>query len=137
MSFEGPGAGLGAAVSWRGRKVGEGRMTITESRASELIRFRLEFLKPFAVTNSAEFYFHAEDGETTLTWSMSGESRFLCKAIGLFVDMDKMCGRDFEQGLENLRAIAENEARTGTSSGATTSPVTLDHSGAVRTAFAY
>lgn len=137
MNFEGPRVGVGAAVSWRGKKVGEGRMTLSESRASEFIRFRLEFLKPFAVTNTAEFDFRAEDDATTITWSMSGESRFLCKAIGLFVSMDKMCGRDFEQGLENLRAIAENEAGTVTSSGAPRSPVPHDHSGVARTAFAH
>ncbi len=137
MHFEGPRAGLGAAVSWRGKKVGEGRMTITESRASELIRFRLEFLKPFAVTHTAEFKFRAAGDESAITWSMSGESRFFCKAIGLFVDMDEMCGRDFEQGLENLRAIAENESGTGGSPGAGTRTAAPDHTGAVRTAFAH
>ncbi|MDQ3199548.1 MAG: SRPBCC family protein [Verrucomicrobiota bacterium] len=137
MNFEGPRAGVGAAVSWRGKKVGEGRMTLTESRASEFIQFRLEFLKPFAVTNTAEFDVRAEDDATTITWSMSGESRFLCKAIGLFVDMDKMCGRDFEQGLENLRAIAENEAGTRRSSDAQIPSVSLNHSSAVGTAFAH
>lgn len=137
MNFEGPRAGVGAAVSWRGKKVGEGRMTLTESRPAELVQFRLEFLKPFAVTNTAEFDFRADGDATTITWSMTGENRFLCKAIGLFVDMDKMCGRDFEQGLENLRAIAENEAGPGTASGRTTPPITLGHSGVARTALAH
>ncbi|MDQ2660093.1 MAG: SRPBCC family protein, partial [Verrucomicrobiota bacterium] len=113
MSFSGPRTGAGAACTWRGKKVGEGSMTLTESRENKLVRFRLEFVKPFAVTNTAEFNFIAHGPQTEVTWSMSGESRFLCKAIGLFVNMDKMCGRDFEQGLANLRAIAETEAGTG------------------------
>ena len=55
-SFEGAPAGKGAAFSWAGNgKVGEGRMTITESRPSELVRIKLEFLKPFEATNTAEF----------------------------------------------------------------------------------
>lgn len=113
MSFSGPRTGAGSVCAWRGKKVGEGIMTLTESRANELVRFRLEFVKPFAVTNTAEFAFVADGPQTEVTWSMSGESRFLCKAIGLFVNMDKMCGRNFEQGLANLRAIAESEAGTG------------------------
>src|SRR5688572_21033822 len=40
-------AGTGAIYSWEGNKqVGAGRMTITESRSSDLVRINLEFLKP-------------------------------------------------------------------------------------------
>src|SRR4029450_3509072 len=55
-TFEGPSAGEGACFRWAGNKnVGEGSMTITESRPNDLIRIRLEFLKPFAATNATEF----------------------------------------------------------------------------------
>lgn len=107
-TFEGPTAGTGAVFKWAGNKdVGEGIMTLTESRPHELVRFRLEFLRPFAATNSVEFTFTPEDGQTRVTWSMFGQSRFLCKAFGLFVNMDEMCGRDFEKGLASMREIAE------------------------------
>ncbi len=56
--YEGPKAGTGAVYAWQGNKdVGEGRMTITESRPGELVRIKLEFFKPFAATNTAEFSF--------------------------------------------------------------------------------
>ena len=46
-SFEGAPAGTGASFAWAGNsKVGEGRMTIVESRPSELVRIKLEFVKP-------------------------------------------------------------------------------------------
>jgi len=46
--YEGAAAGAGAVYSWQGNKgVGEGRMTITESRPNELINIKLEFLKPY------------------------------------------------------------------------------------------
>src|ERR1044071_2399156 len=46
-TFEGPPAGKGASMSWAGNKeVGEGKMTISESRPNELVRFKLEFYKP-------------------------------------------------------------------------------------------
>jgi hypothetical protein len=42
--FEGPKAGAGAVYAWQGNKdVGEGRMTIMESRPGELVRIKLEF----------------------------------------------------------------------------------------------
>ncbi|HMC69793.1 MAG TPA: SRPBCC family protein, partial [Mycobacteriales bacterium] len=47
QTYEGAPAGTGAIYTWAGnRQVGEGRMTLTESRPSDLIRIRLEFLKP-------------------------------------------------------------------------------------------
>jgi hypothetical protein len=112
-SFEGPPAGTGAGFHWAGNKeVGEGRMTITESRPNELVRFRLDFLKPFAATNTAEFAFKPSGNQTVVTWSMSGERNFFFKAFGLFVNCDKMIGSDFEKGLANMKAIAETRGGT-------------------------
>jgi len=69
-SFEGAPAGPGAAFAWAGNsKIGEGRMTIVESRPSELVKIKLEFLKPFAATNTAEFTFKPEGERTAVTWS--------------------------------------------------------------------
>ena len=54
-TYEGAPAGSGAIYAWAGNgEVGEGRMTLTESRPSDLIRIKLEFLKPFAGTSIAE-----------------------------------------------------------------------------------
>jgi hypothetical protein len=107
-TYEGPPAGPGASLSWTGNsKVGAGKMTITQSRPNELVRMRLEFLRPFRATNIAEFTFEAEAGQTAVTWSMSGKSNFAFKAVGLFMNCDDMVGRQFEEGLANLKAIAE------------------------------
>jgi len=107
-SFEGPSAGIGAIFRWAGNKeVGEGSMTITESRPSDLIRIKLEFLKPFAATNSAEFTFKPEGNQTAVTWSMAGKNNFISKAICLFMNMDKMVGGKFEEGLAKMRSIVE------------------------------
>jgi hypothetical protein len=82
-------------------------MTITESRPSDLIRIKLEFLKPFAATNTAEFTLQPEGDKTALTWSMAGKKNFMTKAFQLFMDMDKMIGGQFEKGLADIKAIAE------------------------------
>jgi hypothetical protein len=114
VSFEGPQSGTGASFAWAGnRNIGEGRMTITESRPHELVRFRLEFVKPFKATNTAEFTFAPDGGGTTVTWSMSGTNNFVAKAVGLVINCDKMVGSQFEQGLDNMRRVVEAAGRNG------------------------
>jgi hypothetical protein len=107
-TFEGPAAGVGSVFGWAGNKeVGEGRMTIIESRPDELIRIKLEFFKPFKATNTAEFTFQLEDGRTVVTWSMFGTNNFMAKAINLVINCDRMVGGQFEKGLANMRAVVE------------------------------
>jgi hypothetical protein len=111
-SFEGAPAGTGASFAWAGNsKVGEGRMTIVESRPSELVWIKLEFLKPFAATNTAEFTFKPEGDRTAVTWSMYGHNNFLARAVGLVVNMDKFLGGEFEKGLASMKSVAEASAK--------------------------
>ena len=111
-TYAGPAAGAGTIYSWAGNKqAGEGRMTLTESRPGELIRIKLEFFKPFAATNAAEFLFQPEGQQTAVTWSMTGQHNFMSKAFCLFMNMDKMVGGDFEKGLAALKSIAETASQ--------------------------
>ena len=109
--YEGPKAGTGAVYAWQGNKdVGEGRMTITESKPAELVRIKLEFFQPFAATNQADFTFKPAGDGTTVTWTMTGQNNFLSKAICMFVDMDKMVGGMFEQGLTQMKTVVERSS---------------------------
>ncbi len=108
QTYDGTSAGTGASYSWAGNsKVGEGRMTITESRPSDLVRIKLDFVKPFASTADTEFTFRPEGDQSRVTWTMSGRKNFATKMFGLFVSMDKMIGRDFEKGLAQMKAVVE------------------------------
>jgi uncharacterized protein YndB with AHSA1/START domain len=108
QTYEGVPAGVGAIYAWTGNnEVGEGRMTITESRPSDLVRVKLEFFKPFAATNTAEFTFKPEGNQTAVTWSMFGQNNFMAKAIHLFMNMDKMIGGQFEKGLASMKSVVE------------------------------
>jgi hypothetical protein len=107
-TYDGAPSGVGASYSWSGNKnVGTGRMTLTESRPVEWIRIKLEFLKPFAATNTAEFTFKPNGNQTIVTWSMFGKSNLICRLMGLFMNMDKMIGSQFEKGLADLKAASE------------------------------
>jgi uncharacterized protein YndB with AHSA1/START domain len=110
-TYSGPDAGTGARYAWSGNsKVGEGSMTITESRPAEYIAIDLEFLKPFKAKNLTEFTFTPAEGGTQVVWAMSGKNNFISKAVCMFMDMDKMVGGDFEKGLAALKAKAETSS---------------------------
>ena len=97
---------------WSGNdKIGEGTMTLTESRPSDLVRIDVAFVKPFEGGNTTEFTFKPEGDGTTVTWSMFGRNdNFIAKAMCVFVSMDKMLGGEMEKGLANIKALTE---RTG------------------------
>lgn len=110
-TFSGADSGVGAAYGWEGNKnVGSGRMEITEATAPGKVVIRLEFLKPFAATNTAEFTLQPQGGSTTVNWAMHGKSNFLSKVMCVFMNMDKMVGPDFEAGLASLKVAAETQA---------------------------
>jgi uncharacterized protein YndB with AHSA1/START domain len=108
-TYTGPAHGKGAVYEWTGNKeVGEGRMTIEESVMASKIGIKLEFLKPFAATNETTFTFTPAPEGTKVLWAMEGHNDFMGKAFGLFMNMDKMVGGDFERGLANLKQVAES-----------------------------
>jgi uncharacterized protein YndB with AHSA1/START domain len=110
-SFDGAPSGVGAIFGWAGNnKVGEGRMTLTESRPNDLIRIKLEFVRPFAGTSTAVFTFRPEGNQTVVTWAMEGKNSFVARAFCLFVSQDKMIGGEFEKGLAQMKAVAEAAA---------------------------
>ena len=107
-SYSGPAAGPGAVYAWSGNKdVGQGSMEVTGQTPPTQVLMRLVFVEPFATTSTAEFNLQPQAGGTEVTWSMRGKHIFIGKLMSVFVDMDKMIGRDFETGLANLRALAE------------------------------
>jgi Polyketide cyclase / dehydrase and lipid transport len=119
-TFSGPDNGVGAVYAWVGNdKVGQGKMTIIDAKPPRdaaigdlaVVSCRLEFIKPFASVATASFVIGREsDSATAVSWSMEGRSNFMAKVFGVFMNMDKMIGGDFEAGLANLKAVAEAEA---------------------------
>lgn len=104
-------AGEGASFGWDGNnKVGKGAMTIMESIPSRQVRFRLDFEKPFKATNEALFTFTPVAEGTEVVWTMTGTANLMSKVMDVLMNMDKMVGTDFEQGLANLKAIVEKPA---------------------------
>ncbi len=107
----GAASGKGATLHWSGNdQVGEGTMTIEES-TPELVKMKQEFVKPMAGFCTITFTFKPSSSGTDVTWAMDGENGFAAKAICLVMDMDKMVGPKFEEGLAKLKAAAEADAK--------------------------
>jgi uncharacterized protein YndB with AHSA1/START domain len=110
-THSGAANGRGAVYEWEGnKKVGKGRMEITESSPPGKIAIKLDFLKPFEAHNTAEFTLEPQGNSTNVTWSMVGQLPYLFKVMTVFFSMDKMIGKDFETGLANMKSITEKQA---------------------------
>ena len=107
-SFEGPRSGKGAIYAWDGdSNIGAGRMEIVEASAPNRVRIKLDFFRPFAASNTAEFTLQPKGDTTDVTWAMYGPNLFLGKVMQVFLDFDRMVGTDFEAGLADLKRTAE------------------------------
>jgi len=114
--YSGPASGVGATHAWESAKVGTGSMEISSSSPPSKVEMKLEFIKPFKATHQVEFAVAPTATATEVSWTMSGAMPFVSKVISVFVSMDKMIGKDFEDGLANLKTIAEQPTGTTESS---------------------
>jgi Polyketide cyclase / dehydrase and lipid transport len=107
-TFAGAESGKGAVYAWEGNKnVGSGRMEILDASVPSKITIKLDFFKPFEAHNTAEFTMLPQGDATTVTWVMHGPARFMSKVMHVFMNIDKMVGKDFEAGLANLKKLTE------------------------------
>lgn len=107
-SYRGPAAGPGARYEFRGNQdVGAGSLEIIDSRAPSRVALRLDMSAPMAASNFIEFTLAPRANGTEVTWAMEGNCPYVAKLMGIFLDMETMIGRDFEAGLANLKARAE------------------------------
>jgi len=108
--YSGPQSDKGAVYQWNGNdKVGEGRMEIIDTTPPSKIVIKLDFIKPFEGHNTAEFTLAPDGNATKVTWAMYGNSNYMTKIMNCFFDMDKMIGKEFEDGLTKLKSAAENK----------------------------
>jgi len=108
-SYSGETSGKGAKYAWEGnREIGQGSMEITESVPASKVVLRLDFIKPFEGHSTVEFSMVPNGDNTVVTQTMRGTSSYIPKLMCLlFFDQDKMIGGKFEEGLANLKVIAE------------------------------
>ena len=109
QKFTGTDGEVGAISYWNGnKKVGEGEQELTKIIEGERIDSELRFLKPWKSTSDAYLITESVDAQKTkVTWGFSGKNKFPFSIMMLFMNMDKMIGKDFEEGLASLKKIME------------------------------
>ena len=128
--YEGPDAGSGAKMSWvsENKNVGTGSQWIIESEENKRVKGGMNF-GDFEGNYTYEVALEPTEGGTKVTWhydsdvskaSMSGAAAG--KFFGLF--MDGMLGPSYEQGLANLKKLAESLPEPKTPADTTASQTT-------------
>ncbi len=108
ITFSGAPSGIASVYEWDGnKKVGRGRMEITAVEPGAKVHLKLDFFAPFEAHNTGDYTITAQGEKTIMTWAMEGKKPFMLKLMGLFFSMDKMVGKDFEEGLANLKRVVE------------------------------
>ncbi|MFM7332045.1 MAG: SRPBCC family protein [Brachymonas sp.] len=107
-TYSGPASGVGARNDFAGNnQVGQGSVEIIRSTAPSEVAMRLIMVKPFAADNEVIYSLKPQGAATQVTWAMTAKNPYFAKVIGVFINMDKMIGGDFEVGLQKLKALAE------------------------------
>ena len=107
-TYSGPRSGVGAVYEWAGNKdIGQGRMEIIESSALSKVSLKLDFVTPFEAHNFVDFTLTPQGDSTKLTQAMYGPSPYVSKLMTIFFSMEKMVGRKYEEGLADLKKLAE------------------------------
>lgn len=112
LDFSDPASGEGAWYTWDGDSIGKGKLTVLELTDNSM-RTQLEF-DGMDGGNGYWNFAETENG-TEVTWGVKGEMGMMGKLYMLFsqgstdIDgsMDQMAGKDFVQGLDNLKVILE------------------------------
>jgi len=108
-NLSGKPRGKGAIYEWESTdsNAGTGRMEIIESLPSSRIAIELDLFKPIESRCILVFILETQGDETEVTWTMQGANSYFGKLMDIFYDRGNMVGKDFEEGLANIKTIAE------------------------------
>lgn len=108
--YTGTDGTVGFVSAWQSdhKQVGHGKQTITAIKEGEEVDMQIHFLKPW--DNVANAYFKTEsagDNQTKVKWGMYNDVKYPMKVMRLFMNMEKMIGKDFDKGLAKLKEVLE------------------------------
>jgi len=106
-SIEGADGTVGTVYKWAGNDdVGSGQETIT-ALSPDRIDLEIKFIEPFESTSPVYFLFEEKGAKTKVTWAFDMHIAFPWNGLAMFTDMDAGVGKDYTQGLENLKQVCE------------------------------
>ncbi len=111
MEFRGTDGTVGFISAWEGNEdAGRGEQEIIGVTEGERIDYELRFYEPFESISYAYKTTEAlSDSLTRVTWGMYGSTRRPLNLMMLFFDLETAIGDDYQTGLNNLKAILEDQ----------------------------
>lgn len=106
ITYDGPEAGAGAQWTWEGNKAGAGHATIIASELNRRVSLRLDFKKPFNVTNDGDYVLIEKGNATEVVWTID-ETATIPRVLNNFVSLDRIVGSQFDKGLAKLKLLVE------------------------------
>ena len=107
ITYENSGIGKNASYTWNSEnsKVGQGKLTITESIPYDSIATEMDFMEEG--TAMGYFLFKENGGATDITWAFNSDlgNNPFARWMGLM--FNTMIGPDFENGIANLKVVSE------------------------------
>jgi uncharacterized protein YndB with AHSA1/START domain len=110
QEFKGEDGFPGFVSSWKSEnsEIGAGEQEIKKVAEGERLDTELRFKEPFESTADAYVITEAASPESTkVKWGFSSTMPRPFNVMCLVIDMDKAAGKDFEDGLSNLKRILE------------------------------
>lgn len=110
-SFEGTDGTVGFISKWQGNDdVGSGEQEIVNIEEGKRVNTQLRFLEPMESTSDAYLITEPVDSSSTkVRWGFAGKMPIPMNVMMPFMGMDNMLGKDFQDGLNNLKSILESK----------------------------
>jgi hypothetical protein len=112
LSSRGTDGSVGYVATWDSKsdEVGAGEQEIKRIVDGERLDSELRFIRPFESKSDAYITTEAAgENQTTVKWGFSGSMPRPLNLMMAMMDMDKAVGKDFEEGLNNLKTILEKQ----------------------------
>ena len=110
QEFVGVDGTIGFVSKWDSdhKQVGAGEQEIISIVENERMEAELRFLKPWKSQSTGFFETRdAGNGATEVVWGFYGDNKFPFSIMMLFMNIDKAVGKDFEEGLAELKRTLE------------------------------
>ncbi|MBO9153791.1 SRPBCC family protein [Chitinophaga sp. GCM10012297] len=108
--FVGTDATPGFIYHWdsQHKSVGKGSQEIKRIVDNEKIDYEVVFIKPFeGVLQSSLYTAPVGESGTKVTWTSASRMKYPMNLMLLFMNMENMIGKDFDESLQNLKKVLE------------------------------
>jgi len=107
--FTGTDGTVGFVYGWNGNKqAGEGEQEIKNIKDGERVDVEIRFKRPFEAVGYGDMVLKPASGDQThVRWGMSSSMKYPMNVMLLFMNMDKLLGKDLDTSLITLKGILE------------------------------